>query len=136
MKDINNKKFRMVYSSSLDEIVVKEFICMGRKYIWNDLDCVYYWEESDESWFYEVPTKAIATARISDKELNDKARQLKEAIQKQSIEKVKSTLNDMKVLILARDYQDYTEVFKTDMYIKHGSEYCLALEILYSWENK
>ena len=130
------KEFKMMYSNSLDEIVIKEFIYRGKKYIWNDADCVYYWKESDENWFMEVPTDAIPTAKPTNKELLEKAKKLKEAIQKESIGKVKSTLKDMQVLILARVTLNYEEVFKTNMYIKHGGEYCLALEILHGWETQ
>lgn len=47
-----------IYSDSLDEMVLKSFIYKGKRYIWNDLDCVYYNADSDEDWFMEVPETA------------------------------------------------------------------------------
>lgn len=44
-----------IYSESLGEMVVKEFEFKGKKYVWNDMDCLYYSEESDEDYLYEVP---------------------------------------------------------------------------------
>ena len=33
----------------------KYIVSTPRTYIWNDKDCVYYNEDSDEDWFEEVP---------------------------------------------------------------------------------
>lgn len=48
---------KRVYSDSLDEMVVKQFMYKGHLYVWNDIDCVYYDEtEGDESFLWEMPT--------------------------------------------------------------------------------
>lgn len=50
-----------VYSDSLEEMVLKAFIYKRHKYVWNDIDCVYYDEtECDESYFCDIPEDAIA----------------------------------------------------------------------------
>ena len=50
---------KMVYSDSLDEMVVQQFTYKGHLYVWNDEDCVYYDEtEGDESYLFEVPANA------------------------------------------------------------------------------
>lgn len=48
-----------IYSNSLNCMVVKEFIYKGKHYTWNDTDCLYYWNESDETWLEEIPDGAI-----------------------------------------------------------------------------
>lgn len=44
-----------VYSNSLEKMVVKSFYYKNQRYVWNDSDCVYYSDDSDEDWFSEVP---------------------------------------------------------------------------------
>lgn len=48
-------KGKYVYSHALDEMVLERFMYHGQVYIWNDIDMVYYSEDSDEDWFQEVP---------------------------------------------------------------------------------
>ncbi len=47
-----------IYSHSLNEMVVKAFIYKGERYEWNDRDCLYYSESSDEQWFDDMPEGA------------------------------------------------------------------------------
>lgn len=50
---------KQVYSESLNEMVVKQFMYKGHLYLWSDIDCVYYDEtEGDESFLFEVPIDA------------------------------------------------------------------------------
>lgn len=52
---------KMIWSTSLEEMIVRSFIYKKHKYVWNDLDCVYYDEtEGDESYLMEMPEDAIA----------------------------------------------------------------------------
>lgn len=46
------------YSHSLDDIVVASFKWHGKRYVWHDLDCVYYSEESEEDIWMTVPDDA------------------------------------------------------------------------------
>jgi len=46
-------KSNYVYSSSLDEMVQKEFTLKGERYEWCDIDCVYY--NDAEDYYMEVP---------------------------------------------------------------------------------
>lgn len=69
------------------------------------------------------------------KEVMDKARKLKVELEVRRLA-VKSSLKDIAVLIECENVGDYSEVYKTTMYIKHGAEYCQALEILNEWRNK
>lgn len=51
---------KMIWSHSLEEMVVERFTYKGHLYIWNDLDCVYYDEtEGDESYLMEIPETAV-----------------------------------------------------------------------------
>lgn len=51
---------KMVWSDSLDEMVVASFTYKKHRYEWNDVDCVYYDEtEGDESYLMDVPENAI-----------------------------------------------------------------------------
>lgn len=68
---MTNKNATMIYSSSLEEMVVKGFSvtnCFKSKtgnegfifgktkhYLWNDMDCVYYNDDTDEDFYFEVP---------------------------------------------------------------------------------
>jgi len=47
------KMSNYVWSSSLDEMIQKEFTLKGEKYEWNDIDCVYY--NNAEEYYMEVP---------------------------------------------------------------------------------
>lgn len=54
---------KMVYSESLDEDVIAGFTIEDEEegtmhYTWHDEDCVYYWDDSDESFYMEVPKGA------------------------------------------------------------------------------
>lgn len=57
-------KSKRIYSPSLGEMVISDFY-MKRKsggynhYIWNDYDCVYYHEDTDEKFYFSVPSTAI-----------------------------------------------------------------------------
>lgn len=44
-----------VYSDSLGKMVIKAFIYKGERFEWNDSDCLYYSEDTDERWFEDVP---------------------------------------------------------------------------------
>ncbi len=44
-----------VYSDSLNEMVIKAFLYRGEKFVWNDADCVYYSDDTDERWLYDLP---------------------------------------------------------------------------------
>lgn len=44
-----------IYSDSLGEMVVKAFIYKGERFEWNDSDCLYYSEHTDERWFEDIP---------------------------------------------------------------------------------
>lgn len=48
--DIKNMKLAKgyIYSDSLGEMVVKAFIYKGERFEWNDTDCLYYSEHTDE----------------------------------------------------------------------------------------
>lgn len=55
---------KMVYSDSLDEDVIAGFTIEDEEegtmhYSWHDEDCVYYWDDSDESFYMEVPKGAV-----------------------------------------------------------------------------
>lgn len=63
--------YKMVYSNSLDCMVVKGFtvytvyidkrgleaykLGKGKHYTWNDEDCLYYYDESDEEYYDGIP---------------------------------------------------------------------------------
>ena len=47
-----------IYSESLNDMVVKAFYWNGRHYTWNDADCVFYSDESDEDYWMTVPDDA------------------------------------------------------------------------------
>ncbi len=47
-----------IYSDSLGEMIVKAFIYKGERFEWNDLDCLYYSELTDERWFEDLPVSA------------------------------------------------------------------------------
>lgn len=42
------------------------------------------------------------------------------------------SLKDIKLILESWKNGDYSPVFKTDLYIKHGGDYCRLLEIIYS----
>lgn len=50
-----------IYSDSLEEMVVKAFIYKGERFEWNDSDCLYYSELTDERWFECLPVSADST---------------------------------------------------------------------------
>ena len=49
----------MIYSDSLECMVHKGFTYKGKHYTWNDADCVYYWDESDDDYYMEIPDRAL-----------------------------------------------------------------------------
>lgn len=54
----------MVYSGTLDEMVVKGFYMKKRNgeyrhYTWSEADCVYWADDVDDKFYYEVPKNAI-----------------------------------------------------------------------------
>lgn len=48
-----------IYSDSLDEMVIRSFYHKNKHYTWNDLDCVYYSDQSEEDYFFEIPVNAV-----------------------------------------------------------------------------
>lgn len=44
-----------IYSDSLGEMIVKAFVYKGERFKWNDADCLYYSEHTDERWFEDIP---------------------------------------------------------------------------------
>lgn len=50
---------RMTWSRSLDTCVEAGFTFRGTHYEWNDFDCLYYSDDSDEDYFMEIPRKAV-----------------------------------------------------------------------------
>lgn len=46
---------KYIYSHSLDDIVLKAFYYKGKHYTWNDIDCVYYDDDTEENYFMDVP---------------------------------------------------------------------------------
>lgn len=59
------------------------------------------------------------------------AKKLKEQM-KSRRSKVRGTLKDISILIECVKQGDYEEVQKTDLYIKHGGEYCEYLSLIRS----
>ncbi len=54
----------MIYSETLDEMIFKGFYMKKkngeyRHYTWNEPDCLYYADETDELWYDEVPSNAV-----------------------------------------------------------------------------
>lgn len=49
---------RYIYSDSLDDMVVESFYWNARHYTWNDADCVFYNDESEEDYWMTVPDDA------------------------------------------------------------------------------
>ena len=47
-----------IYSESLNDMVVKSFFWNGSHYTWNDADCVFYNDESDDDYWMTVPDDA------------------------------------------------------------------------------
>lgn len=47
-----------IYSESLNDMVVKSFFWNGSHYTWNDADCVFYNDESDDDLWMTVPDDA------------------------------------------------------------------------------
>lgn len=47
-----------IFSQSLNDMVVDSFQWNGKLYKWNDSDCVFYSEESEEDYFMTVPDDA------------------------------------------------------------------------------
>lgn len=58
--DIKNMKPAKgyIYSNSLGEMVVKAFIYKGERFEWNDADCLYYSDSTDERWLEDLPVNA------------------------------------------------------------------------------
>lgn len=52
------KYVKCVFSDSLNEYVVYGFQVGLHHYTWNDDDCVYYRDDSDESWYSELPKES------------------------------------------------------------------------------
>lgn len=50
---------KMIYSDSLDEMVIFGFSIHGVHYTWNDDDCVYWSDMTDDDYYMEVPKNAI-----------------------------------------------------------------------------
>lgn len=48
-----------IYSDSLEQMVIRSFYYKNKHYTWNDLDCVYYSDESEEDYFFEIPDNAV-----------------------------------------------------------------------------
>ena len=61
------KNDNMIYSDTLDEMIIKGFYIKNneeyRHYSWNDLDCVYWSDDVDDRFYYEVPQNAILTLK-------------------------------------------------------------------------
>ena len=58
----------MIYSESLGEMIIKGFYMKKkngeyRHYTWNDKDCVYWADDVDDRFYYEVPQNAILTLK-------------------------------------------------------------------------
>ena len=58
----------MIYSESLGELIIKGFYLKKkngeyRHYTWNDSDCVYWADDVDDRFYYDVPQKAILTLK-------------------------------------------------------------------------
>lgn len=49
---------KYIYSHSLNDMVVESFYWNGRHYTWNDADCVFYNDKSDEDYWMTVPDDA------------------------------------------------------------------------------
>ena len=53
----------MIYSDSLDEMVVYGFTVQLRRgtahYTWDDVDCVYYHDDIDGNYYFEMPADAV-----------------------------------------------------------------------------
>lgn len=49
---------KKVWSKSLQDFVTSGFTVGDEHYTWNDRDCLYYWDDSDEYWYSEVPYNA------------------------------------------------------------------------------
>lgn len=54
------REYKMVYSDSLENMVCKGFTIgkMKKHYTWNDSDCTYYSDESDEYSYQSIPVLA------------------------------------------------------------------------------
>lgn len=57
-------EFETIYSENLDKIIVEYFYVRSKtygykKYVWNDEDLLYYWEEADDDFYMEVPRHAL-----------------------------------------------------------------------------
>lgn len=57
-ENIITKEIIMIYSDSLDDMVVKGFYYQNSKYIWDDDDCIYY-DEDTEDYFMCIPKQAV-----------------------------------------------------------------------------
>ena len=58
----------MIYSDSLGEMIIKGFYMKKvdgeyRHYMWNDEDCVYYADDVDDRYYFEIPKNAIFTLK-------------------------------------------------------------------------
>ncbi len=49
---------KYIYSHSLDDMVVESFYWNDQHYTWNDADCVFYNDKSDEDYWMTVPDNA------------------------------------------------------------------------------
>ena len=49
---------KYIYSHSLDDMVVESFYCNGQHYTWNDADCVFYNDATEEDFWMTVPDDA------------------------------------------------------------------------------
>ena len=49
---------KYIYSESLNDMVVESFYWNGHHYTWNDTDCVFYNDKSDEDYWMMVPDDA------------------------------------------------------------------------------
>ena len=49
----------MIYSDSLECMVHKGFSYHHSHYTWNDEDCVYWNDDTDDDYYMEIPSDAI-----------------------------------------------------------------------------
>lgn len=50
---------KMIYSDYLEEMVVSGFTVGETHYSWNEIDLVYWSDETDDDYYMEVPKSAI-----------------------------------------------------------------------------
>lgn len=46
---------KFIYSESLEKWIIGKFKYCDVWYVWNDFDCIYYSEDSDENYFVSLP---------------------------------------------------------------------------------